>query len=105
MSFYLFSFNNDFWTDLSIALDNIADSPEHVLTAIDSDLKEVKEKLNALKLNMSEELEQKLFDERIDAAKETLQSTMVNAQQSQDVQELSRQLTMLNSKENEELRR
>jgi|TARA_B110000211_G_C13911560_1_gene478613 hypothetical protein len=75
------------------------------LTAIDSDLKEVKEKLNALKLNMSEELEQKLFDERIDAAKETLQSTMVNAQQSQDVQELSRQLTMLNSKENEELRR
>jgi hypothetical protein len=75
------------------------------LTAIDSDLKEVKEKLNALKLNMSEELEQKLFDERIDAAKETLQSTMVDAQQSQDVQELSRQLTMLNSKENEELRR
>ena len=75
------------------------------MTAIDSDLKEVKEKLNALKLNMSEELEQKLFDERIDAAKETLQSTMVNAQQSQDVQELSRQLTMLNSKENEELRR
>ena len=75
------------------------------MTAIDSDLKEVKEKLNALKLNMSEELEQKLFDERIDAAKETLQSTMVDAQQSQDVQELSRQLTMLNSKENEELRR
>merc|ERR1711865_1311546 len=66
--------------ELTIALDDISDSPPHVINIISKEIEAAKLHLEELKENMSEELKEKILLERIDAAKETLLSNMNDAE-------------------------
>merc|ERR1711865_1220726 len=77
--------------ELTIALDDISDSPPHVINIISKEIE-------AAKLHL-EELKEKILLERIDAAKETLLSNMNDAEK--DMEELERNL--MNVKLNKEI--
>ena len=79
--------------DLSTALDDIADSPQYVLDNISADLMVAGERLETLKVNLSEELKEQLLKERIDATRKTLQLNLNNAEN--DLSDLERQLQIL----------
>jgi len=85
--------------ELTIALDDISDSPPHVINIISKEIEAAKLHLEELKENMSEELKEKILLERIDAAKETLLSNMNDAEK--DMEELERNL--MNVKLNKEI--
>merc|ERR1712028_290369 len=77
--------------ELTIALDDISDSPPHVINIISKEIE-------AAKLHL-EELKENMLLERIDAAKETLLSNMNDAEK--DMEELERNL--MNVKLNKEI--
>merc|ERR1711865_882497 len=85
--------------ELTIALDDLSDSPPHVINIISKEIEAAKLHLEELKENMSEELKEKILLERIDAAKETLLSNMNDAEK--DMEELERNL--MNVKLNKEI--
>merc|ERR1712166_1013294 len=85
--------------ELTIALDDISDSPPHVINIISKEIEAAKLHLEELKETMSEELKEKILLERIDAAKETLLSNMNDEEK--DMEELERNL--MNVKLNKEI--